>query len=212
MSRPIANIVGAKFGRLTVVERAENKSRYACWLCKCDCGNIVIVRDSDLKVGGTKSCGCFRKDKVTKHNLCGTRIYHIYHDILKRCYNKNSKRYDDYGGRGISMCEEWRNDFKRFYDWCVSNGYQENLTIDRIDNSGNYEPKNCRWVDFKTQARNRKSNHIIEFNGERMLVVEFSEKYNINYSTVLSAIKRNDNLDNLLRRKRERELKKENKK
>ena len=121
--------------------------------------------------------------------------------MKRRCFKKYDKRYNCYGGRGITVCDEWlgENGFINFYNWSVQNGYDENLpkgkcTIDRIDNNGNYEPNNCRWVDLKTQARNKGNNHIIEINGEKLCVVEFAEKYHLNYSTVLTNIHRNKNI------------------
>lgn len=180
----LKDITGQKFGKLTALKRVNNdKQNCVCYLCKCDCGKEVIVRSNSLKNGNTQSCGCLQKqtaiitskNNFTKHNLCNHRIYRIYRGIKRRCYNKNEKAFINYGGRGISICEEWRNDFKSFYNWAIANGYQENLTIDRIDVNGNYEPINCRWTDMKTQQRNRRNNHLVTFNGETKCIAEWAE-------------------------------------
>lgn len=129
-------------------------------LCKCDCGNETIVLKANLVRGHTKSCGCNRsinaRKLFTKHGQCGTRLYRIWVEMVHRCYLKSDTNYKKYGARGITVCDEWRNDFKSFYDWSMSNGYTDELTIDRIDSDGNYEPTNCRWATYKQQNLNRK--------------------------------------------------------
>ena len=118
--------------------------------------------------------------------------------MVKRCYNQYSFAYKDYGGRGISVCDDWKNDFKTFYDWALDNGYAENLTIDRIDVNGNYDPNNCRFTDFKHQARNRTNNHRITVNGENLTLVEVAEKYKINYSTLSTRVNRGQDINDLI--------------
>ena len=127
-----------------------------------------------------------------------TRLYRIYNNIKSRCYNKNSQAYLRYGARGITVCEEWRNDFTKFYDWSMKNGYQENLTIDRIDNNGNYEPSNCRWVTVKTQSNNRSKNHLVSLNSTTKTLNEWCEIYEINYHTVQDRLKRGWNYEKAL--------------
>lgn len=119
-----------------------------------------------------------------------TRLYRIYNNMKSRCYNEKASSYSRYGGRGITICKEWLNDFAIFYNWSVNNGYLENLTIDRIDNEGNYEPGNCRWVDMKTQNRNTINNHLVTINNETKALICWCEQFNINYKTVRDRLKR----------------------
>lgn len=123
-----------------------------------------------------------------KHGKRHTRLYTIYANIKTRCYNKKNIRYKLYGARGITMCEEWKNDFQSFYDWSMANGYREDLTIDRIDNNGNYEPSNCRWVTWRGQQNNRRNNHLIEFNGHAHTMAEWSRLIGIPYQTLVRRI------------------------
>lgn len=145
-----------KFSRLTVVKYVGN----ARWLCKCDCGNEKVVYRGDLKNGATQSCGCLQKERTSqsnsKHRLHDTRLYNIWCGMKQRCKYKKHVAYKNYGGRGIAICEAWSNDFKTFYEWSMDNGYSDNLTIDRINNDGNYEPSNCRWTTPKEQFKNQR--------------------------------------------------------
>lgn len=190
------NLIGKEFGMLLVLGVSKeayidpkNGYRYKKWDCKCKCGNIIAVRTSDLRrKNGTKSCGCTRLSNMissnTTHGDTGTRLYNIWKNIIKRCENKNCKSYSDYGGRGIIVCKEWRNDYMAFKSWALKNGYQNQLTIDRINNDGNYSPDNCRWVGRKKQNNNTRRNNTISANGETHTLSEWSEITGLNYSTL----------------------------
>lgn len=190
------DLTGQRFGYLTVIKKAgKNKSDKILWLCKCDCGKLKIIQGASLKNGRTKSCGCLRKKGARRtHGFKYTRLYCIWQGIKKRCLNKNTSNYYIYGGRGIKICDEWKNDFKSFHDWAYANGYDESAkrgdcTIERIDVNGNYEPSNCRWATMKEQCRNTRSNKLITYNNETRCLMDWSYIFNINYKTLLYRFK-----------------------
>lgn len=158
------DLTGQKFGRWTVKERAENKGVKTCWSCICDCGTVRDVRTCSLKSGDSLSCGCLNKemtkkmleDRNYKHGLSNHPLNDVFYSMRSRCLSEENKSYKNYGGRGIAICDEWRSDFKTFYDWCIENGYKEGLQIDRIDNNGNYEPSNCRFITNRKNSLNRR--------------------------------------------------------
>ena len=179
MSKMI-DLTGQKFGRLTVVDRACNDAKaQACWICKCECGEYSVVRGADLRSGNTKSCGCLNAEKLkagnVKHGMCYTPLNGVWRAMKRRCYYEKEIGYHRYGGRGITVCDEWKDDFQAFYDWSIANGYREGLSLDRIDVNGNYEPGNCRWATDKEQANNTRNNHLLTYNGETHTISEWAE-------------------------------------
>lgn len=154
----LIDITGQRFGRLIVIERDRTK-KATYWNCLCECGNKISVMGKYLRNGKTTSCGCYHKEMLSQrsktHGLTGKRLYRIWANMKNRCLNKNVNCFPYYGGRGIAICDEWLQ-FDNFMKWSLSNGYDEKLTLDRINNNGNYEPLNCRWVTMKEQCQNRR--------------------------------------------------------
>ena len=181
---------GRKFGRLLVIEESGRANGGVVWSCECECGNIANVRANHLKRGMIVSCGCYNKELMTKHGNSLTKLHQVWANIKDRCLNDNYAHKENYGGRGIGICEEWADSYEAFEEWSLSNGYEEGLTIDRIDNNGDYEPDNCRWTDMKVQCRNRRNNVILESNGERRCLAEWAEITNQPYMRLSSRHRR----------------------
>jgi hypothetical protein len=177
----INELKAQKFGKLLVIDWAEPYKRGAgvrlAALTKCDCGNLHRVRICDLYSNRVKSCGCERGHLT--QGLSYSKLFNVYSHMKQRCYNSRSKDYKHWGGRGIIVCDEWKNDFMNFYNWAINNGYQENLTIDRINNDGNYEPCNCRWATKKEQNSNKRNNLIFKFNDKNLSLMQICEELNI---------------------------------
>ena len=184
-------MIGKRFGRLVVVAEGEKKatSRSCRWVCRCDCGNITPPIDGyKLRKGESQSCGCYKNDLLIersyRHGLCNTRIHRIWVNMKTRCYNPNHRYFHRYGGRGITIFDEWLNSLTSFYDWAIANGYSDNLTIDRIDNNKGYSPENCRWTTARNQNNNRGCNVLIEINGETKTIAQLAEESGLSYRTV----------------------------
>jgi len=191
--------VGQRFGKLLVIRFARTLPKWIkLWECQCDCGNTLIVRANNLVNGTTKSCGCLKMavllERSTKHGLSGghgnyTRLYSLWLDMRDRCFRKTNKSYSYYGGRGITVCKKW-DDYASFHSWAMANGYKNDLTIERIDTNGNYEPNNCKWATRKEQGRNKRNNRIITINGETKTLIEWTEIFGIPYGVVRQRIHR----------------------
>lgn len=196
------DLSGQVFGRLVVLDYSHTDAHGTTyWKCRCTCGNVVTVSRSNL-FGNTKSCGCLNKERTkeanTTHGGTSSRLYKVWRSMRARCYSPHHKSYPDYGGRGITVCDDWNNDFAAFREWAESTGYSDEagLTIDRIDNSKGYYPENCRWVDATTQANNRRSNHIVTYNGVSKTIAEWADFLEVSPQTLRWRLKkRNDDLE-----------------
>lgn len=212
--KDIENYINKKYNRLTIKSvKGEIKGKCSTWLnCQCECGNMKVVRFDYLVNGRTKSCGCYRKDNARKqskeletHHLSNTRLFEIHRAMKRRCYDKEVKNYNNYGARGITVCDEWLNSLESFAKWSYDNGYNDTLTIDRIDNNGNYEPSNCRWVDQQTQQNNKRNNIFLEYNGEKKTIAQWSRELNISYGKLYNrAIINNMTIENILKEFKEK--------
>lgn len=194
-SNNFIDMKGKKYGRLFVVsyygKDNNNKSK---WLCRCDCGNVCVVDGYRIRSGKTRSCGCLSyevlKKKSVTHGMSRSKIYFVHNSMNERCFNKKNLNYRNYGGRGISVCDEWkgRDGFESFLKWSLENGYKDGLSIDRIDVNGNYEPSNCRWATQKEQLNNTRSNVILEYKGEEHTAMQWSEILGIPYKRLMKRL------------------------
>ena len=187
-----------KFGKLTVLSEAGySKSGNLVWKCLCDCGRIACVVGSKLLNGHTKSCGCLKFSE----DICGeshTRLYHIWKDMWKRCTSPGNDNYRWYGGKGITVCPQWRS-YTQFREWAHANGYQDNLEIDRINSDGNYEPGNCRWITHKEQTNNMSSNRLIVYKDKTITAAQFSEMTGISYHVILRRLNKGWSAEKIVR-------------
>lgn len=191
------DLTGQRFGRLIAIERVgKDNQRRTLWLCKCDCGNKIVTRIASLRNGTTKSCSCLQKEitrkRSTIHGLAGNhaycpRLYRIWKNMKTRCYNPKPYKYKNHGGRGIIVCKEWLK-YMPFHEWAMSHAYEKHLTIERIDNNGNYEPSNCRWATYKEQSLNSRQNHLITYNRETKTLYEWAKICNMKYKTLSSRL------------------------
>lgn len=203
--KPYKDISGQRFGRLTVIrylDITERKKKNKNWLCRCDCGEYTTANASILKCGTKKSCGCLAIEnsrRPRKHGMSKTRIWNIYQGMVKRCNNKEEPAYKDYGGRGITICDEWTGNegMEKFFDWAFKNGYKDDLEIDRIDVNGNYEPSNCRWATPSQQSRNKRNNIRIEYNGRIQTLPDWCDELGLEYNMIYLRYKRGWSTDRM---------------
>ena len=198
MSKRIKISPNTKINKLTILSYDYEKKKYKC---KCECGNITFVSGEKILSGHTKSCGCYRKDygkNNIKHGLYKNRIYFEWKNMLYRCYKDKYPYFKYYGGRGIKVCKDWINDVYNFASWATDNGYNDELTLDRIDVNGNYCPENCRWVDYKQQARNKTTNIKIMFQGKLIGMSEVAEILGIKYSRFVWRYKSGKTFDEIV--------------
>jgi hypothetical protein len=191
------NLSGERFGRLTAIEPiGPNKNKQIVWRCLCDCGNETFVVAAVLHRGDVRSCGCLRRDTTrvnkTVHGHRYERLYGIWKNMNKRCHMVGSNNYERYGGRGIHVCNEWRDSYEKFRDWSYENGYADNLSIDRINNNDGYSPENCRWADRFTQANNTRRSRQISYNDVTHGISEWSRILGVPKATLRTRINRND--------------------
>lgn len=190
----LIDLTGQKFGRLTAISLAPNQGKKVMWKCICDCGTEKNVASTHLRSGRVVSCGCKSVERISRlnlsHGMTGTRLYDIWVFMKHRCYNKNDSRYNGYGGRGIRVCDEWKDNFLEFQKWADESGYSDELTIDRIDVNGNYEPSNCRWATKEQQRNNTRKTVFVDFEGEKISLKNLSSLLDLNYSRLHRAYKR----------------------
>lgn len=199
------DLTGQRFGRLVVLERASNgKHGDIVYRCKCDCGTIKEVTATHLRSGASKSCGCLRKEVTQKnktiHGMKRTRLYNIWVAMKRRCSPSCDKRvYDRYYGREIRVCNEWKTDFSVFAKWALNNGYSDELSIDRINNDGNYEPSNCRWVSMEDQCNNRNNSRYITCRGETLTIAQWAKKIGMFDSNLRRSLKQGKTLEEIMK-------------
>ncbi len=189
------DLTGRRFCKLVALNSIYDRERkLTLWECKCDCGNICLVRQNRLVHGRTRSCGCLRKDSniqnKTTHGMSKTSLYNAWNSMKRRCYCVTDHNFKRYGERGIIVCDEWKNSFENFKNWALSNGYKKGLSLDRIDNDGNYSPNNCRWVTTRVQNNNRGVSINITYNGKTQNLSEWCKELNIPYMRLYQRIVR----------------------
>lgn len=189
------DLTGERFGRLLVIGKTEKRGPDGSIIyeCLCDCGNICFVSRNRLIIKGhsrKRSCGCLHDETHKQHGWSKTSLFHRWTNIKDRCFNEKCASFKYYGGRGIKMCKEWKDDFATFKDWAIQNGYKEDLTIDRIDVNGDYCPENCRWITMEEQQKNKRNVKKITYNGETHSISEWAKITGIKYGTLWNRIKK----------------------
>lgn len=178
------DLTGMKFNRWTVLRFDERRNKNYYWMCECECGTIKSVNGCHLPRGASKSCGCLNKEIITKHGLDGNKLYHVLNSMKNRCNNPNNNSYANYGGRGIKVCEEWSNNPVEFVKWANDSGYEEGLTIERINVNDGYYPGNCTWVKPERQANNKRSNVMITHDGKTQSLSDWAREVDIHPQTL----------------------------
>lgn len=207
----VIDLTGIRFGRLVVIRRAGQRNSFALWACACDCGGSAVVMGVSLRRGATKSCGCLRRDvstaRFTTHGAVGTPEHCSWNAMLGRCNNPNNKKWSRYGGRGITVCERWRE----FENFLADMGHRPSIShsIDRINNEGNYEPSNCRWATQSQQQNNRSTNLNLSAFGMTMNLKQWSTHLSVDYSTLQRRLAKQWPLEKVLSKRRYTRTKKQ---
>jgi hypothetical protein len=185
MSPAATDLTDRRFGRLVAKVREGQRHGFAVWRCQCDCGAFPTIKSVSLTSGRTRSCGCLAREmaakRLTTHGMCGTKIHQVWRGMLQRCGDPNYPRYADHGGRGITICDRWRS-FDAFY--ADMGDVPPGLSIDRIDNNGNYEPGNCRWATAKTQNANKRNTKMVTLDGKTQTVADWCRHFGVSPSAV----------------------------
>jgi len=195
--------IGDTINRLTLIEiDLKSKDKHKKWICKCECGKIISVRQNQLKQGIVYSCGCYAREKsklrLLTHGQSRSDLYHVWISMKGRCYSKGNHAYENYGKRGITICEEWKNNFMSFFDWANNNGYKEKLTIERIDNDKDYCPDNCKWISINEQAKNKRNNVVFLVDGKLKYQAQICSELNMAHSTFSNRIKRGWDIEKII--------------
>ena len=194
MGRKRIDLTGQRFGRLVAIRRVGTRQTSVLWECLCDCGNTTRVASIELRKGLVISCGCYRMERISTHGESKTRLYRTWCSMLRRCRSPMANYYKDYGGRGIKVCDEW-HDYETFRDWARTNGYRDDLTIERKDVNGNYEPSNCCWIPMAEQAKNRRNSVRVEYHGKQYILADLAREAGIGVGTLRERLKRGWSLE-----------------
>ena len=204
MGTKFVDLTGQRFGRLVVIKKAEHQKKGKTrWLCRCDCGRYTEVITHSLKRGATKSCGCLRQETIYSYNhrlgnRNSERLYQIWKGMKQRTTDKNATNFKNYGGRGITMCVEWLQDYEKFKQWAIDSGYQDGLSIERIDNMRGYCPDNCKWADRNEQNNSKRNNRVIEYYGMKRTISQWAKYLHIGESVLRDRLNRGWTIDKAL--------------
>ena len=185
------DLTGRRYAHLTVISQHGHIGDKISWLCRCDCGNEKVVSGSNLKTGNTTSCGCYHaevaKDYHTTHGMSKTKLYTIWSSMRYRCENPKCQRYSSYGGKGVSVCAEWKR-FNGFYSWAISARYEDGLSIERIDVDGNYEPSNCKWIPLIDQSQNKTTSRFVSYKSKKLTISQLANLTGMPYQRLYQRI------------------------